>query len=225
MVEYQYGLRAKRAKRSRPTCAMAIELPDFDSLNLIQLAVCATPSLEDERVSRWLDSLVHETARQPGEGDVLYGRRFGETGGEDHGHFHLELAKKSIFRKPPKAEPGLERLLDSSLGPLDNMSVRAFVLAKFKVPRSELPKESFMEVLLGVAVEKDETELRLTGGEMSVIGETPFSLISWSAEEEEVEVQIKGELDVTLNSSLLVQCAECMRDGLNALVLDKGNGE
>jgi len=209
---------------------MPIRLPDFDRYHLLQLAVCACPKLDNPRISEWLDGLDYKTVRQAGEGDRLYIRRFGDLSGQDHGHFHLEAARQSLFRRPLEADERLDAVLDS-LGPLEGLTIGTSVFAKFIVQGDDLPKRGVIATLLGASESLEVAQLVVMGCEMAVRGDVPYSKVGWHAAEEgkEIVVDIQGRFDVLMDDNVLVSAAENMYKGLETLVLgrhsERKNGE
>lgn len=205
---------------------MPIELPNFDEYDLLQLGVCAYPRSNDPAVSEWLKGLGSTVVRQPGGGDVLYLRRFGDTSGEDHGHYHLEAARQSIFGIPPHAEEGVQAVLDT-LGPLEGLTIGASLFAKFVVHRHELPERGMIVTLLGASQPVEIAELVLTGCEMAVRGDVPYSSVRWRAAEEGegITVDIQAYSEILMDDGVLLCAAEIMREGLRALVLEQHREE
>jgi hypothetical protein len=138
--------------------------------------------------------------------------------GEENGFLHIELANKEWFKGGLPKRSGKRRQLDVAVSHLTGLRGKASVMADRVVDPADLPGGGLIRAMTTTAGSSD-VSLRMASSKFQITG-TPYETLSWSQDEAdgEVEIRLKGRLDLAFSDDYLQRCLDFIDEGFEIFV-------
>lgn len=194
---------------------MALQLPSFEGSFCRYLIACGRLLTEDDHILQWLTEKKLMLARS-GTGPRARFIRL-RTGGEDLGHFHLDLATRQLFGRSPAPKPThkLAAVLEA-FEKVKGQQIDVGITGAFFLPISELPP-----IIRSMLVETKEGDVvvQMTGGRLSIRGAPIHSIEWWIREKrDDVIIELGARKRLTLEDTYLDQSLQVVDSAFKALV-------
>lgn len=198
---------------------MPLKLPDFLNPTITHISICATID-DEEAISFYADN------EKEFDGDGKYG--------DDHWlhvsiaigrhrdrklHLHVDAVRSmDDYKAPPTST--IERMR-AELERLYGKTAKGWLLARAKIPKSQLPKSGIVLAMSGISTSAAGEKLSLTGARMSFEG-SQFDELEWRVAEDNALIYLDAfKKDMLIDDDFLIVSGAFLTNGIRRLVLEK----
>lgn len=194
-----------------------MKLPNLKTTGAIRLIACGTLT-SPAKIS---DARLNQERRLICSYLVAGEKHFARImTGTFRGHFHIEAATMSFFKRAPQTN-AKRKDLDDVIRQVVDEEIRVRLICDFVVPFSELPANAVIR-LLSSETSAAGVSMRLTGGVLTLTG-SPVEKVQWSLREDgkHVTVSVESRTTCAITDDYLVDLQRRSRSLFEIAVLGR----